>query len=464
MTATAAASPSPASAPPPPGPRPWPIVGNLVPVAREGQIPYFQRLWKQHGDHFVVKLGPKRMHVLIHPEMIEHVLWKRPDVYRKEEMYDEVRRLTGQGLLTFEGAEWRKRRMQMQPAFHRKKIQQLVSTFVRCTDERLADWRQRFPSGGTMDMHAEMMKLTLEVVGEALFGVPLGASADQSGRMFAEALELLGDRGNSAVNIPMGVPTPSNRRLRKALEFLHTETLRIITAARKRHESGEEEAPTLLSMLFDLVDEETGQPLTDLELRNETITLFLAGHETTALLLSWGQALLTENPAAEEAMHAEIADVLDGAAPDARSLRKLDVLSRTIQEMLRLRSPVYTVGRDCVKDDVMTDGTVVRAGEGVLPFTYFTHRHPDFWTDPERFDPDRFLPEAIKERHKWAYFPFSMGERQCIGNQFSLTEAQVVLTRFSQECRLTHTNAPVKADPSITFRPEGPIEVRLDWR
>ncbi len=436
------------------------MVGNLPSIVRQGPIDYFAELQRRHGDHFVVRFGRRPYHIVIHPDLAEQVLWSSAGAFRKESLYDEVRRLTGDGLLTLEGEPWRGRRKLMQPSFHRKRIQELTATMVRCTAERLEDWRRRFPTGGRFDAHEEFMKLTLEVVGETLFGQPLGPRAGESGRAFGDALVLLGDRGNSAVNLPLSVPTPSNRRLKRALALLDEHTYGIIARARETRGEG---APSLLTMLLESQDAETGAGLSDEEVRNEVITLFLAGHETTALTLSWAQTLFPGAPDAERRMHDEVRDGLRGAPPDARSLRSLTYTRRVVDEVLRLRSPVWSLGRDCVQDTQLGEHRIL-AGEVVLPLVYLIHRHPAFWgDDPERFDPDRFLPEPSAARHKWAYLPFSLGERQCIGQQFSLVEATVVLAMMSQVCRLRLVGDDVAAIAGITYRPAGPVEVELEW-
>jgi cytochrome P450 len=442
---------------PAPGPGHVPFVGNLPQIVSEGVLPFFLRCQQEYGDHFTVKMGKTTMHVLCRPEHAQRVLWTEKERYRKDGMYDEVRKLTGQGLLTLQDEPWKARRRLMQPSFHRRRILELIDAMVRCTQTRIEAWREQYPTGSRFDLHEEMMKLTLDVVGETLFGVDLSGSASESAHAFGDALTILGNRGNYPVAAPDWVPTPANRKLKRALQLLDDETFRVIAEAR----ATEERAPTLLAMLLDAVDEETGEGLTDPELRNEVITLFLAGHETTALLLSWGVTLLTEQPDAEPPLHDEVERVLQGRAPDAASLRELDYTHRLVHEFLRLRSPVWSLGRDCPEGDVI-DGVRIEPGDGVLPFVYAIHRHPDFWQDPERVDPDRWLNERRKARNKWAFLPFSQGERQCIGNQFSLTEAAIVLSMLSQVCRLKAVSIP-DPNPAITYRPGGAIEVEITW-
>jgi cytochrome P450 len=452
---------SPSTSPLPPLAPGLPLVGSLPEVSRIGLLEFIERHWQTLGDVFRVKVGPQTMVVVVHPDGVERVLAVNKDNYVKGRTYDSIRLLTGQGLLTLEGDAWKKRRRLEQPSFHRESIRKLVSTMVAVTRRSLQSWRQRLPEGGTLEMHHEMMGLTLEVVGETLFGQQLAEKdVDASGRAFGEALVLVSGRGNSAVQLPLGVPTPGNLRLKRALKLLDEQVHSIITRARANREGG----PTLLSMLLDARDADTGEALNDKELRDEVITLFLAGHETTALLLTWGFTLLGKHPEVVRRMREEVEAVLGGREPTAEDLPKLPYLRQVIDEILRLRSPTWTVARDVVEDDVI-NGHRVCKGERVLPVSYLTHRHPDFWDEPQRFDPDRFSPERSKGRNNWAYFPFSLGSRICIGNIFSLVEAQIVLAMLVQQVDFELAlSGPVKPVAHATLRPSGPVDVRIRWR
>ncbi|HSP81983.1 MAG TPA: cytochrome P450, partial [Myxococcaceae bacterium] len=365
-----------------------PLVGSLPEMSRLGMLEFIERQWHVLGDVFRVKAGPRNMVVVAHPDGVERILASNRENYVKGPTYDSLRLLTGQGLLTLEGSPWKKRRRLEQPSFHRESIRKLVSTMAGVTRGALADWRRRLPEGGVLEMHQEMMRLTLEVVGETLFGQRLSTeSVNVSGRAFGEALRLVSERGNSTVQLPLAVPTPGTLRMRRALEMLDEQVHAIITRARAEREKG----PTLLAMLLDARDADTGEGLSDKELRDEVITLFLAGHETTALMLTWGFTLLGEHPEVVRRMREEVERELGGREPTAEDLPKLAYVRQVIDEILRLRSPTWTVARDVVEDDVIL-GHRVCAGERVLPVSYLTHRHPDFWDEPQRFDPDRFSP------------------------------------------------------------------------
>jgi cytochrome P450 len=447
----------------PPLAKGMPFIGSAGEVARAGMLRFLLDQWRALGDVFRVKLGPRVMVVVAHPDGVAHVLATHQKNYVKGRTYDSMRLLTGDGLLTLEGEPWRKRRRLEQPAFHRESIRTLVAAMARVTGRVLARWRQRWPQGGAIDAHGAMMALTLEIVGETLFGQTLGEeTADVSARAFSEALGLLSERSNHAVPLPLWVPTPGNLRLRRALRTLDRKTFEVIAAARERGDGAAR--PTLLGLLLEARDADTGERLSDAELRNEVITLFLAGHETTALLLTWGFTLLGPRPDVVARMRAEVETVLDRHDPAADDLPRLPYLRQVIDEILRLRSPTWAVARDVRVDDVLL-GHRVRAGEVVLPCSYLTHRHPDFWEDPERFDPARFEPERAKDRPPWAYYPFSLGPRMCIGNVFALAEAQVALAMLLQRTDFeVEPGPPPEPVAQITLRPKGPVNLRLSWR
>ena len=440
----------------------FPVVGSVPEMIRLG-LDFFVEKWRRYGDVYRVKAGTRNMVIIAHPDGVERVLGSNRDNYYKGHIYDDLRVLTGEGLLTLEQEPWRKRRRMAQPAFHKESIRNLTATMARITGEKLDEWRRRLPEGGTVDMHREMVQLTLDVVGDALFGSRLEREdTDASGRAFGEALELLSQRSNAAVQWPAWVPTPGNVRLRRAIRLLDAMVYDII--ARARAGSSAAGTPTLLRMLIDARDADTGEGLVDRELRDEMITLFLAGHETTALLMSWGFTLLGREPPVVEKMRAEVREVLGQRVPTADDLPRLTYVRQVVDEILRLRSPVWSLGRDVAEDDVVA-GFRVRKGDIAMPMVYLTHRHPDFWQDPERFDPERFRPEQVKARHHWAYYPFSLGPRMCIGNMFTLVEAQIIWAMLLQRIDFElPPGPPVQAVTHMTLRPKGAVNVTFRWR
>jgi cytochrome P450 len=444
-----------------PQPRGWPIVGMLPEFSRRGPIALYGDCWQRYGDLFRVQLGHRRGVIVIHPDAVAEVLVTQRENYVKGATYRHLRLLTGEGLLTLEGERWRKRRRLAQPAFHKESVRALVDGFVLVTRDWLADLRRRAPDGGVFEAHEEMTRLTLDVVGETLLGRRLGPSAGSSAHAFAEAFAVLSRRGDIPFSLPSWLPTPGNRRLARALHTLDALVFAIIDAARAHAIEGR---PSLLSMLVQARDADTGEPLSDRELRDEVLTLVLAGHETTALLMTWALTLLRGQDEVVARMRAEVDAVLGGRPPDADDLGRLVYVKQVIEESLRLRPPAWVLGRDVVADGVL-GGYRVRAGDLVMPLPYLTHRHPDFWEDPERFDPERFRPERVKARANWAYYPFSAGPRSCIGAFFTMAEAQVIFALLLQQAEFAlATQEAIPLAPAMTLRPGAPVPVRLRWR
>lgn len=440
-----------------------PGVGSLPLMMALGPLEFYRRMWERHGDIFRVNMGGRSAVVVVSPEGIEHVLGSHRENYVKAEAYDLIRLLTGEGLLTLEGDAWRTRRRLENPAFHRESIARFVSAMSTIAREALAAWRWRIPNGGVVDMHHEMMRVTLEVVAQTLFGQRLGEDAsDESGSAFAEALTQVSERGNAFVQLPLSVPTPSNLRFRKALATLDRQVYSVIAKARAAAPD-DERVPTLLSMLLAARDADTKRGLSDLELRNEVITLFLAGHETTALLMTWGTVLLAKHPEVVRKMREEVDRVVGDRPVTAADVTQLVYVRRVIDEILRVRAPVWCTARDAAGPDAI-EGFAVEKGDVVMPMFFLTHQHPKHWENPSQFDPDRFSPERSKGRHHWAYLPFSMGPRICIGNVFSLTEGALLFATLLQQVEWSMDVADVAMDPSITLRPKGEVPVRIRWR
>lgn len=451
-----------------------PIVGHLAGIIRHGLLDFARREWHKHGDIFSIRAGGRHLLCLVNPSHVEQVLLKNTENYYKGKNYDNFRLLTGEGLVTLEGDVWRSRRRMLQPSFHRTSINRFVELMVESTQTAISRWRREIPYGGTIEAHREMMRLTLDVVSRTLFGQDVNEhAADASHEAFADTLQLVSDRGNSMVALPITVPTPSNIKLRKSISFLDGMVYQTINKARamleqQKNGATSDEVPTLLSMLLAAQDEDTGNGLSNEEIRNEVMTLFLAGHETTALTLTWGFTLLCKNPHIIEEMRAEIQHHIGDRTPTAEDIYKLTYVRQVIDEILRLRSPVWIQARNVRGDDVFSlNGKNYHIGPddtAALP-NYLTHRHPEFWPNPEKFDPSRFTPEAIRARPVGAYFPFSLGQRMCIGNIFSLVETALIFTMILQNCNFNmKSHEEIPYNPAITLRPTTNVLVDLQWR
>jgi len=331
---------------------------------------------------------------------------------------------------------------------------------TRLAGNMVQRWRRSLATSDALDAYSEMVLVTQQIVCEALFGIDISDQSQETTRAFDNALSCFSARGNSAAQLPLAIPTPGNIRLRRALRTLDRTVYGIIDQAR----SADAPQDTLLAMLMRIRDEDTGEALSNLELRDETITLFLAGHETTALTMTWALYTLSHHPDVVARLHDEVESVLNGRAPTIDDCPKLVYTRMVVDEVLRLYPAVWTVARNTVADDEL-GGYRIPAGSIVLPSAYLSHRHPDFWDRPESFDPERFNPDNGPRKHEFAYYPFSQGPRICIGNTFSLIESQIILATIVQHCSFQLVpGCEVTPKTQITLRPSGPVQLRVTMR
>ncbi len=444
-----------------PGPSSWPIVGNLLDLRAAGDLVKFcEPLWRAHGDVFRFKLLGTNVTVVTHPEALKHVLSSRREKYVKGKIYDSARSVLGDSLVPLEGDAWKARRALMQPSFHRRELMKLTAIMAE-RGARFFDGLLERAGGAAIaiDAHREVVQLTLDVVLHALLGGELIRSTDASYETIGASLELMSEAANGIV-LPAWVPTPHNVKFRRTMRELDALMYTLIRRAREsRSDDG-----SLLSMILAAVDAETGQPLPDKAVRDEALTLFLAGHETTALALTWMFVLLDGRPDVLHRMRDEVDSVLQGRDPTFDDVPNMPYLRQVVSETLRLRPPAPLVARNVVEDDVIGD-YAVKAGDAVWLLFWATHRHPDFWPDAETFDPGRFAPDRSADRHPWSYIPFSGGPRTCIGNMFALVEASILvaqlLRRFDVEVQSCADVTPVTV---ATTRPSKPVHVVLRRR
>jgi len=415
-------------------------------------LAFITRLQRDHGDVVEFTMAGKRIVQVAGPEQVKHVLQDHHRNYDKQTpVWDAIRDFLGEGLLTSEGDFWLRQRRIAQPAFHRQRIAAFVPLFAELTRETL----DRMPLDRPFDVAKEMMTLTLRIVGRALLSTDPFADADEIGRALAVTLAYPDARLKAPVRLPLSVPLPLHRRFLAARAVLDRVVYRIIE---ERRRSGEDKGD-LLSMLMFTTDADTGERMNDKQLRDEVMTIFLAGHETTGAALSWTILLLSKHPDVRRKMQAEVRDVLGEREPTLEDLGKLSYVKQVFQEAMRLYPPAWITGRHAVADDTIS-GVRVSAGTMVQVSPYVTHRHPKHWPNPEGFDPERFSPERVKERAPLAYIPFGAGPRLCIGNQFAMMEAQVILAMLAQRVELDLVpGQTIVPAPSITLRPRDGILV-----
>lgn len=444
-----------------PGPTEWPLIGNLGTFrAASNLVRYAEDMWRRYGDVARMNIAGNRMVLLTHPDHIARVLLSERSNFVKGRAYDTTRSIMGDSLVTLDGSAWKERRSLAQPAFHRQALERLCEVMISSGDAYFSRWLTRM-AGEPMeiDAHQEMTHLTLEVVVNALFGKDLiDMNSDVSFAALNNALELVSAMFNG-IPLPKWLPTPKNLKYKRTLAQLDATVFKVIEAARKQPEGG----GSLLSMVLDARDEQ-GNELPTKAVRDEVLTLFIAGHETTALTLTWLFALLDGRADVLRRMVQEVDTVLGGKDPTFADVSKLVYLRQVVDETLRLRPPGPMIARNVVKD-TQFGGYAVATGETVLPFIWGVQRHPDFWVEPERFDPDRFAPQHAKAHNTWAYLPFSAGPRICIGNMFSLVETVILiaqlLNRFEVEVRSCADVAPRAIG---TVRPSKPVRVLLKPR
>ncbi|PYT87263.1 MAG: cytochrome P450, partial [Acidobacteria bacterium] len=377
-----------------------------------------------------------------------------PRRYVKGRVLRANRHVFGDGLLTSEGDFWLRQRRLAQPAFHRARIASYAETMVQYAQRMLETWR----GGEERDVHREIMRLTLKIVVKTLFDADVAGDAQDVGKSLELLLEL-GANFRRTLFVPHWVPTPTNLRIKREIAFIESILYRIIS---ERRASGRD-AGDLLSMLLHAQDED-GTRMTDTQLRDETITLFLAGHETTASSLSWTWWLLAQNRSVEAKLHAELDEVLNGHAPSLDDLSRLPYTGKVITESMRLYPPAWGLARVAIEDHELA-GYTVKKGMGVAMAQWVVHRDPRWYDAPEEFRPERWEGDLLKRIPRFAYFPFGGGPRQCIGNAFAVMEATLILATVAQKYRLRLVpNHPVVPLASITLRPRYGVRVVLESR
>ncbi len=441
-----------------------PLFG-LARAFRQSPLDEMERLWRRYGDavrfHF---FGPFYGYLFVHPEHNRHVLQENNANYTKQPHPSNVllRILVGDGLLTNDGDSWRRQRRLAQPAFHRRRIAEFGEIMTSAANGLLAHWDEVAERERPLDIAEEMSRVTLEVVGKSLFSQDLTREAQRVGTAFTEANETFAGLSTNPFSLyTVRLPWwPSTRRMNRNVTILDDVVNGIIAQRRATPEAEDD----LLGMLMTARDEESGEGMSDRQLRDEVMTIMLAGHETTAIALSWAFYLLSQHPQVRQKLEEELQTVLNGRTPTMADLPQLTYTGMVIDETLRLYPPAYALTRWCNQPDVIGDYPVP-ANATVTLSPYLTHRHPDFWPEPERFDPERFTPERKAERPRYAYLPFGGGPRQCIGNNFALMEAILILATIAQRYRLhLLPGQRVGMQPLVTLRPLGGLPVLLEKR
>ena len=443
-----------------PGPQGYPLVGAL-PLVRKDPLQFLVQAARQYGD--VVCLGgfgSQKFFLVNHPDDVEYVCKTNYKNYTKGANFQLIKSFAGEGLFLSEGEFWRSQRKLIQPAFHIPRLAALAASITGSTESALGRWASYAHGSQAFDAERELMHLSLEISVRTLFGSDVAEDAETVRQSVSAAFEILHHRVWSLANLPLWMPTPSNRRFQRAVAGMDEVVYRII---RNRRKSGVE-GSDVLSMLLSVRDAETGEGMPDRQIRDEVVTMLVAGHESTAITLAWTLALLSRHPGIERRVVAELDEVLGGRTPTFTDLPSLQYLSMVIKESMRLYPAFWMFTRTPIEDDVI-GGHAIPAGSVLMFSSYVTHRRADFWPNPEAVDPDRFTPERSAERPAFAYFPFGGGARQCIGNRLAEFQIQLMLATLLQRYSL-HLVPGRKLEPEATLslRPKGGLWMTLHER
>jgi cytochrome P450 len=434
----------------PEGPPGLPLIGCAYSMIRD-PLGFLTEVAREYGDVVRLKLPRQSIYLLNHPDAIEAALRTENEHLAKDMFTRELSAIVGKGLLTSEGAFWRQQRRLAQPAFHHQRVRAYAEIMVRQAERTVS----RFEVGQVRDVHKDMMRLTLDIVAETLFGTDVGLVAKQ----IESALDVFMERFSGIrIYVPLSLPLPRNLRFHRAVRQLDQIVYTMIRERRGRSDTGD-----LLSMLLRATTEEGGT-MSDRQLRDEVVTLLLAGHETTALALSFALYLLDRHPEVEAKLVRELEQVLGERPPGIDDLRRLTYADAVIRETLRLYPPAWAIGREVTARCRI-------AGHDVEPKTqlwmaqWVVHRDARYFANPERFEPERWSEEFAKQLPRFAYFPFGGGPRVCIGNSFAMLEAVLLLTTIVQRVRLRLVDErPLRLQPSVTLRPKDGVRVRVEAR
>lgn len=442
----------------PPGPKGLPLLGVAL-QGRRDPLGYFARIAAEYDGLAMLPLGRDKVYLLNSPETLHHVLVTNWRNYRKSDFYHKLRPTFGYGIVTSDGDYWRRQRQLMNPAFHGDSLRYFADVMRAAAEEKVAAWRAR-PAGQPLDISTEMTELSLAIVMESLF------SADAKGRTdaIAEAVDtMIGICERRVWAVPDWHDRPISplywrqRRARAALDEI---VFGIIERRFRIGDAGND----LLGMILSATDPDTGEGMTPAQLRDETTTLLVTGHESTANAAVWVFYELARNPDIEAKVRDEIERVCGDAPPSMDDMRQLTYQRMLIEEVMRLYPPAWTVSRTALEDDVI-DGYHVPAGTNMMVSPYVIHRNPRYWPDPERLDPERFSAKAQEQRPKFAYIPFAGGPRNCIGMNFALMELHTVITMMLQAFRITLApQPPIEREAILSIRPKDGILLRAEAR
>ena len=455
------------------GPKPHFLTGNVGDYGRD-PLGFLTRCAREYGDLVPLKFGPFTAYLATGPAEVEELLVTRQRDFRKSIGTRMLRPLVGDGLLTSEGDSWLRERRLAQPAFHRERVAAYGRTMVEFTEQHVSRWRE----GEELDLHAELMALTYRIVAKVLFDAEVAGRVEEVAAANTQIQGHIEERFNTIkFLLPDWLPTPGNRRFHSWIRRLDEIVFAIIrerkAAAfdRTSHDAARgsqtdsagtsDDRGDLLSILLAARDED-GRPMSDRQLRDEVMTLMLAGHETTALALTWAFLLLIENPHAADQLREELASVLDGRVPSPADVRSLPYTEAVVNESMRLYPPAYSTGRQAIRKTEI-GGVPIGRYTSVLISQWVTHRDPRWFDSPDSFRPERWLDGLARRLPRGAFYPFGLGPRKCIGADFAMLEATLLLATIARRWRFTLLpGQDVRPQAAVTLRPRQGMRVLVE--
>ena len=443
----------------PPGPRGYPVIGSLPQMLRN-PLQFLINATQEYGA--VVKLGamgPQQLYLVSDPNHVRYILHENSDNYIKGKNFQIIKQIIGEGLAVKEGSSWKRERRLMQPTFHRQRVGAMVTLMNQTIAQMLQNWGS-IESGQPLNIFAQMMNLTQTILLKSLLSINSQEQIHEMNQIWDTAYEYLSSQLWAVFKLPLWIPTHKNRRFIRAMTKLDS----IIYGIIQERRSSDNTPDDLLSMLMDAYDSESGSRLTDEQLRDEIMTIFTGGFETSAAVLAWTWYLLDRHREVERKLHSEIKDVLGERTPTLEDLPNLKYTKMVLSESMRLYPGAWVFTRTNLQADKI-GGYDIPANSLIMISPYVTHRLGTYWENPEEFKPERFTKEKVAARPRYAYYPFGGGQRQCIGEVFALTEMQLVIAMVAQQYRLNLVPGhPVEEEPMFTLRPRYGIDMTLEAR
>ncbi|UCM87918.1 cytochrome P450 [Streptomyces marincola] len=436
-----------------PGPKGAPLLGSLGSWKRN-TADFLLGLQRDYGEIVRMRLGPMTVYQVTEPDAVRRVLVQNHGNYVRGPLYEQFGVVMGKGLLTTDGEFWRAHRRTVQPVFLRNAVPDIMPNLVEATGRMLDEWERKAAANEPVDLMTDMLKLTLVTLSGSLFAHDIGPFTEELKDTVDDVVTVMFRRGVPSEMVPSWLPTERKRKIAQ----IHRVFDRLVAELREGYaKTGE---GPLMDLMERATDPDTGKPWTHQQIKDEILTIYLAGHETTAVALCWTLLSIAEHPHVQEELDAEIAAVLGGGTPTAEAAESLTYTKMVIDESLRMHPPIWIFPRAAVDADVL-GGYDVEAGASVLLSPLVSHHNPRWWDNPMAFDPQRFTPEAVKERPRLAYLPFGAGPRQCVGNLMALLELRVIVSMINQRFRLSRIPGASLGygSPVISLRPLHDVRV-----